>query len=161
MVTKKIIEVEVCTCDRCRKEIEADHWRIKMNRGLNARELDLCDDCEMSFKAFMMNKPWPPEESETEETTENLEETKETEETIIKSEDSVCVGSLSSDIDFKRSFPGRLRKFMDENNLTQAETATLIGVGSGTISNWLRGMYDGVNCRTQSKLDEFIAEYGL
>lgn len=159
MVTKKVIEVEVCTCDRCKKELGMDRWQIKMTRIGMDRELDLCDDCEMSFKAFMMNKPWLPEEPETEETTE--ETIKGTEETIIGSGNDEQIGTLSSDIDFKRGFPGRLRKFMDDNDLTQAEAAEMIGVGSGTISNWLRGMYGGVNSRTQSKLDKFISEYGL
>ena len=156
MVKKKIIEVEVCTCDRCRKELEADHWKIKMTRTMMDRELDLCDECEMLFKAFMMNKPY-----EVPETDNVTEEVKGTEETIVESETDSYVGILSSDIDFKRGFPTRLRAFMDKNQFTQKDMAELIGVGTGTISNWLRGTFAGVNTRTQPKLDKAIRELGI
>lgn len=156
MVKKKIVEVEVCTCDRCRKELEADHWKIKMTRTIMDRELDLCDECEMLFKAFMMNKPY--EVPETDNVTEKV---KGTEETIVESETDSYVGILSSDIDFKRGFPTRLRSFMDKNQFTQKDMAELIGVGTGTISNWLRGTFAGVNTRTQPKLDKAIRELGI
>lgn len=155
MVTQKIIEVY--TCDRCRKELDADHWHIKMARIMANRELDLCDDCEMAFKAFMMNKPYY-EEPETETTTEDV---KETVETIDEPVDNERTRTMSSDIDFKRGFPTRLRTYMKNNKLTIAEIAALIGVSHATISNWLRGTYGGINARTQEKLDKFIAEYGL
>lgn len=155
MVTQKIIEVY--TCDRCRKELDADHWHIKMSRSMTSRELDMCDDCEMAFKAFMMNKPHYYEEPET----ETAEEVKETDETIVESDNNERTLTFSSDIDFKRGFPTRLRKFMTENKLTYAEIASLIGVSQATINNWLRGTYGGINARTQAKLDKFIAEYGL
>lgn len=149
--------IEVCICDRCHKELGADHWKVKMTRAMMDRELDLCDECEMLFKAFMMNKPW----YEVPKTEEVTEEVKGTEETIVEPESDSHIGVLSTDIDFKRGFPTGLRAFMKKNKLSQKDMAELIGVGTGTISNWSRGAFGGINSRTQEKLDKAIIEYGI
>lgn len=149
--------IEVCICDRCHKELEADHWKVKMTRAMMDRELDLCDECEMLFKAFMMNKPW----YEVPKTEEVTEEVKGTEETIVEPETDSQVRTLSSDIDFKRGFPTRLRAFMKKNRLSQQDAADLIGVAQGTIHNWLNGTHFGVTSKTQEKLDKAIKEYGI
>lgn len=160
MVTTKVIEI--CTCDRCKKEIDADRWTIKMNRLNINREFDLCEECEYEFKAFMMNKihyekpRYDLEEKVTFEETEGVVEP--VVEVEIKDEGNY---TSTDDMDFKRGLPDKLKKFMADNNLKRAELAELIGISVAGLYRWLAGEQNGVNARTRDKLEKFIADYNL
>lgn len=160
MVTTKVIEI--CTCDRCKKEIDADRWTIKMNRLNINREFDLCEDCEYEFKAFMMNKihyekpKCDLEEKVIFEETEGVVEP--VVEVKIKDEGNY---TSTEDIDFKRGLPDKLKKIMADNNIKRAELAELIGISPASLYRWLSDNQDGVNRRTRDKLEKFINEYKL
>ena len=159
MVTTKVIEV--CTCDRCGKEIGMEqNWTLKMSRLNINREFDLCSDCEYEFKAFMMNKIHYEEEKPKETLVEVVVETKAVVEPIEckKGEGTL---SMVDDIDFRRGLPDKLKRFMQENGFKAKDIAILIDVCPATITRWTHGDCDKVNERTRSKLEKFIKDYNL
>ena len=133
MVTTKTIQV--CTCDRCKKEINIDNrWQMRVKRLQVDREFDLCDHCNDLLTRFMWNKPVdddPPSFNDHNHPTP----LKVLPDLSDKTEDpaSKKVNIDVRDVDVKRTLPAKLRKFRKDNKLTYEDLAELSGVSKATL----------------------------
>lgn len=161
MKTVKVVEVTICKCDKCKKEI-VNGAEIRLTRkmiGFSDAEFDICSDCYDLFRKFMHNrldeevKEDISEEEKTEEQVEPVVE--ETEE--VENVDIIHFYDDDADV-WPSSLPKRLIAFRKAKGLNQQEMAALIGVGQSTLSRWENGENWHINSRTSFKLEKFLKE---
>lgn len=153
MITTKTIEI--CNCDRCKKEISLDNrWKVRMRKMQIDRELDLCDECEYAFKAFMMNKEVINHVKAEDKAADGSKEEVKPTNTIVKT----TITNLS-DIDVKRTLSKKLVAFRKENKLTQQDVADMSGISVCAIGNIERGDTMILRSKTQEKLELFLNSF--